>query len=99
MNLPELIKEAKDPKMAIGYMGAIMLALCGAPQAWDCLVTGQASIATGTVVLWGLGEILTIVYLIWAKLMTKPLAVNYGCNVLFLAIIGFYKVFPTDGCM
>jgi hypothetical protein len=95
MTLKEIAKEAKDPRVAIGYIGSIMLALCGAPQAWDCIMTGQASISTGTVVLWGLGEILTVIYLVWSKLMTKPLWVNYGCNLLFLAIISYYKLFPS----
>jgi uncharacterized protein with PQ loop repeat len=90
-----VIEDMKDPKVAIGYVGSIMLALCGAPQAWDCIVTGQANISTGTVALWAGGEILTIIYLVWSKIMTKPLAVNYGCNMLFLIIIMYYKIFPT----
>lgn len=90
----KISEEMKDPKIAIGYIGAVLLALCGAPQAWDCIVTGKESISTGTVALWTSGEILTIIYLIWEKIMTKPLAVNYGCNMLFLIIIIYYKIFP-----
>jgi uncharacterized protein with PQ loop repeat len=82
----------------IGYAGALMLALCGAPQLYKCFKDKHArGLSWGLVLLWLGGEVLTIIYLLMAGIMTAPLIVNYGFNLIVLVGIFKYKLFPTDG--
>lgn len=85
-----------DPRVTLGYVGSICLALCGLPQAIECWQLGYAGISTGTVALWFVGEVATIIYLVWSRIMTRPLALNYGVNILILSVIIFYILFPDS---
>lgn len=44
--------------------------------------------------MWGFGEVLTLAY-VFPK-MELPLIFNYSANIVFLLVIGYYKVFPRS---
>ena len=78
---------------ALGWLGGGMLAVCGIPQAIQCIRDKHArGLNWGFVGLWGMGEILTLAY-VFPKL-DWPLIVNYSINLAFLAPIVYYKIFP-----
>lgn len=75
----------------LGYIGSIMLALCGLPQAIESYRTKSSEGLTwGFILLWFFGEIFTFAYIL--PKMDFPLLINYTANILFLAIILFYKI-------
>lgn len=77
----------------IGYIGSIMLACCGLPQAYHSIKTGKSEgLSLGFLLLWSLGEIFTLIYII--PKADIPLLLNYSCNILFLVIIWKYYFFP-----
>ncbi len=79
----------------IGWLGSIMLAFCGLPLAVQVVRQGSArDLSRGTLVLWTLGEIFTIVS-VWKSAPSLTfLLFNYGMNLIFLSVIWFYIVFP-----
>lgn len=77
----------------IGYIGSIMLAICGLPQAIESFKTKSSDGLTwGFLALWFFGEILTFIYVL--PKMDLPLLINYSANIIFLAIIIYYKINP-----
>jgi uncharacterized protein with PQ loop repeat len=79
----------------IGYIGSIMLAICGLPQAIESYKTKSSEGLTwGFLALWFFGEILTFVYVL--PKMDLPLLINYSANLLFLSVIIYYKIKPKN---
>jgi uncharacterized protein with PQ loop repeat len=77
----------------IGWLGGICFAICGAPQAWQSFKSGNSrDITWGFLILWTVGEILTLIYTIPKGL--GPLIFNYTLNLIFLSIIIYYKIRP-----
>jgi uncharacterized protein with PQ loop repeat len=77
----------------IGYIGSILLAICGLPQAIESFKTKSSEGLTwGFILLWFFGEIFTFAYII--PKMDLPLLINYSANIIFLIIIIYYKVNP-----
>jgi len=77
----------------IGYIGSIMLAICGLPQAIESFKTKSSEGLTwGFILLWFFGELFTFAYII--PKMDLPLLINYSANIIFLIIIIYYKVNP-----
>lgn len=77
----------------IGWIGSILLAFCGLPQAIESYKTkSSAGLTWGFLIMWGVGEILTVVYIIpkWHW----PLIFNYTANIIFISIIVYYKIKP-----
>jgi MtN3 and saliva related transmembrane protein len=76
----------------LGWAGSILLAFCGLPQAIESWKTKSADGVTwGLLVMWGLGEVLTFVYVL--PRMDIPLLFNYSTNMTFLGVIIYYKMF------
>lgn len=77
----------------IGAIGAVMLALCGLPQAITSIKQGHSDgISTSFIALWLIGEVLLLIYVG----VTNPdviLILNYAFNIVLVAIIAFFKVF------
>ena len=72
---------------------AACFALCGVPQAILSYKQGHAKgTSWGLLVLWTIGEICILIYVLSKK--DLPLIVNYLFNLLMLAIIIKYKLFP-----
>jgi uncharacterized protein with PQ loop repeat len=75
----------------IGWLGGIFLAICGAPQAYKSFKEKHSNgISLGFLILWTLGEIFTLIYII--PKMDLPLLFNYGMNLIFLGVIWKYKL-------
>jgi uncharacterized protein with PQ loop repeat len=77
----------------IGWIGSILLAFCGLPQAIESYKTKNSDGLTwGFLSMWGAGEILTVIYILpkWHW----PLIFNYTANIIFIAIILYYKLKP-----
>ena len=77
----------------LGWLGSILLAFCGLPQAIESYKTkSSAGLTWGFIAMWFIGEIFTFVY-IFPK-MVLPILFNYTANILFLSVIIFYKLNP-----
>lgn len=77
----------------IGYIGSIFLAICGLPQCIMSVRQGHSDgISLGFLVLWTLGEIFTLIYIL--PKADIPLLLNYSANIIFLIIIWKYRLFP-----
>jgi uncharacterized protein with PQ loop repeat len=77
----------------IGWIGSILLAFCGLPQAIESWKTKNSDGLTwGFLGMWGMGEIFTIIYILpkWHW----PLIFNYTANIIFISIILYYKIKP-----
>ena len=77
----------------IGWIGSILLAFCGLPQAIESFKTKNSDGLTWSfLIMWGVGEIFTIIYILpkWHW----PLIFNYTANIIFIGIILYYKVKP-----
>jgi uncharacterized protein with PQ loop repeat len=77
----------------IGWLGSILLAFCGLPQAIESIKTKSSEGLTwGFIGMWFIGEIMTFIYIL--PKMDLPLLFNYTANIIFLAIIIYYKLSP-----
>lgn len=77
----------------VGWLGSILLAFCGLPQAIMSIRNKSSQgVAWGSLIMWLSGEILTIIYIFPS--MNYPLLFNYFCNLIFILIIIYYKLFP-----
>jgi len=77
----------------IGWIGSILLAFCGLPQAIESYKTKSSEGLTwGFISMWFIGEILTIMYIL--PQMVLPLLFNYTANIIFLSVIIYYKINP-----
>ena len=77
----------------IGWIGSILLAFCGLPQAIESIKTKSSEGLTwGFIGMWFIGEICTFVYIL--PRLDLPLLFNYTANIIFLSIIIFYKLCP-----
>jgi uncharacterized protein with PQ loop repeat len=75
----------------IGFIGSICLALCALPQAIKSIKDGHSDgVSNLLLLLWLVGEICLFIYAI--PLMSLPLFLNTSSNMLFLCIIGYYKI-------
>ena len=76
----------------IGWLGGILLALCGLPLAIQSYKTKSSAGISGLFLLmWGAGEVFTLFFLL-PKSDVLPLLFNYTCNIVFISIVSYYKV-------
>jgi uncharacterized protein with PQ loop repeat len=74
-----------------GLLGALLLAVCGLPQAIQSFKTKTSSGVNGAFLfMWGVGEILLTVYVLGT---TKDpiLLMNYIFNIILIGVIAYYK--------
>ena len=75
----------------IGWVGSILFAICGLPQAIQCARDGHSRGLNWFFLLaWLGGEVLTIAY-VWPK-QDWPLLANYFANMGFLLVMLRYKI-------
>lgn len=80
---------------AIGWLGGLLFAFCGAPQALKSYRDGNSDgISHLFLWMWFAGEILMQIYVIGQHGFDMPLLVNYWINTLFAGIIAYYKYKP-----
>lgn len=74
----------------IGYLGGILLTICGIPEVVRTIKDGRCHLGWNMLVLWFLGEVFMIGYAI--HLMNAPLIMNYVFNFFVVAIMLYYKI-------
>ncbi len=78
----------------IGWLGSILLALCGLPQAIHSFKTKSSEGLTWSFIfMWLVGEVFTLIYIV-SKSNVAPLLINYCLNIIFLSVILYYKILP-----
>lgn len=78
----------------IGWVGGILLAFCGIPQAMKSFRDKHSNgLAWGFILMWFFGEVLLMIYIL--PLGKWPLYLNYGANLILVSIILWFKVFPN----
>lgn len=79
----------------IGWIGSILLALCGLPQAYYCWKNKNANGVNGLfLAMWSIGEVFGAIYVL--SLGDAPLITNYLINLFSCAVIVRYKIWPED---
>jgi len=74
----------------LGWMGSVLLALCGLPQAIQTVRTKSASdISWLFLLMWGAGDLMLLIYTF--PLGKLALTINYGFNAVLISIIIWYK--------
>ena len=82
---------------AIGWIGGICFSLCGLPQVLQCYRQKHAhGINMHFILLWLVGELLTLIYVIGSKIYSAPLIVNYVFNIMLICVILYYRVKPKS---
>jgi hypothetical protein len=80
---------------AAGVVGAVLLALCGAPQAWQAYRDGHARGVSGWFLsMWGVGCTAMLYHVLAVHASDVALVANYVFNVSLVAIIARFKVWP-----
>lgn len=75
----------------IGWIGALMLAVCGLPQCVKSIKDKHSDgISMGFILLWLFGEIFSTIYVIHQK--EYPIVFNCLMNLVFVNIILYYKL-------
>lgn len=75
----------------IGWVGAMLFAICGLPQAIECYKQGHSrGLNWFFLGAWLGGEMLTIIY-VWPK-ADYPLLANYFMNLVFLSVMLKFKI-------
>jgi uncharacterized protein with PQ loop repeat len=79
----------------IGWIGSVLLACCGIPQAYSSHKDGHSDgISHAFLWMWAIGEVLTFTYVLGFQTLSLPLIANYAVNILVLLVIIKYKYFP-----
>ena len=78
----------------VGWLGGSLLAFCALPQVLLCIKTKSAQgVSRGFIGMWGLGEILTLIYVLYTRdWIDWPLVFNYLINLTFIGIISWYMI-------
>jgi uncharacterized protein with PQ loop repeat len=81
----------------IGYLGALLLAVCALPQMFMSIRQGHArGISHLFLLSWYIGELLMLAFCVETIGMSGPLFWNYLANIVMLSIIVRYKYFEAD---
>jgi uncharacterized protein with PQ loop repeat len=86
-----------NPSDVIGWIGSICFAICGIPQAWQCIKQGHAKgISPLFLALWFAGEVCYIlgVYIQFGFVLW--MMVNYLFNVALVSIMIYYSLCPRN---
>ena len=81
----------------VGWLGAVLLAVCGAPQAFKSFREGHSrGVSPSFLALW-LGGELCFLYSTIAKLgVVSWLVFNYLGNIAFVLVIIYFAIFPKS---
>jgi len=75
----------------IGWIGSVAFALCGIPQAWECIKQKSArGINPVFVALWLVGEICYVASILMKFGWVTWMMFNYTANIFSIAVITFY---------
>jgi uncharacterized protein with PQ loop repeat len=75
----------------LGWIGGFCLAVCALPQAIKVFKEKNADGTSHAMLwLWMFGEVFTLIYVLFEK-FSYPLLINYSLNIVFVAVIFYYK--------
>jgi uncharacterized protein with PQ loop repeat len=74
----------------IGYLGGVLLAICGIPEVIRTIKDGRCHLGWPFLLLWFIGELFMEIYAI--GLWDFPLMFNYSANLILVGIMLFYKI-------
>jgi uncharacterized protein with PQ loop repeat len=78
----------------IGWVGTILLAICGFPQMIKSIREGHSEgISHAFLWLWFWGEVFYIIYVLFKDFDTIQLS-NYILNIAIVIVLIYYKYFP-----
>jgi len=75
-----------------GTTGALFLALCTLPLSYTAIKSGKSEINSGFLYLWTLGELFTLIYLLYIG--ESIIIWNYIANLVLLIPVILYKIRP-----
>ena len=75
----------------LGWIGSILLAVCGAPEAYNAIKNKTSSLSWAFLALWGFGEVFVFIPVLF-KIKSPFLILNYSLNIAFISIIVYYKI-------
>lgn len=75
---------------SIGWLGSILLALCGLPEAISCIIKKKCNVPYTLIIPWYLGEVFAGYYT-FVKIGWNPLMYNYLGNLIIISIMIYYK--------
>jgi hypothetical protein len=73
----------------LSLIGSILLAVCGLPIAYEAWKKKESNVNALFLFTWLLGEICTWIYVVHKE--EWYLTINYSFNILFIAIVLYYK--------
>ena len=77
----------------IGWIGGIFFAICAIPQAIQSYKDKHSNgLSWSFLILWTIGEILTLIYTLSKPVDLWPLIFNYTFNLLAISVIIWYKI-------
>ena len=83
--------------MLLGWIGSLLFALCGFPQAYKCYKQKHSQgVSKLFIFMWLTGEICYIISIWLAFGFVLWMMANYFCNVFFILIIIYYMIFPKN---
>jgi len=81
----------------IGWIGSICFALCGTPQAFQCIRQGHArGLSPLFLALWGAGEMCYIAAVLIQFGWVGWMMVNYTFNLICVFIMVRYRLWPRS---
>lgn len=75
----------------IGWVGSILLALCGLPELVRTIQDDKCYIGWGMLLAWFFGEILVAIH-VYKKHKDVALLTNYCLNIIILLVLIYYKI-------
>lgn len=75
---------------ALGWISSLSLILCGVPEVYAAYTSGTVGISWGLSILWFLGEITGLLYVINSRRF--PLIFNYFINSILTGILLYMKI-------
>jgi hypothetical protein len=76
----------------IGWVGSFLLAICGLFEAINCWRRGICDSSLMFILSWLIGEVFCLMYVL--PKMDYPLIFNYSFNIMFVAVMLKYKLYP-----
>jgi uncharacterized protein with PQ loop repeat len=84
------IHKTNNVMETIGYLGGVLLAICGIPEVIRTIKGGTCHLGWSFLLLWFFGEFFMEIYAF--SLKDFPLLFNYTFNLVLVGIMLYYKV-------
>lgn len=74
----------------LGVIGSICFSVSAVPEVWSAFKTHYVGVTHGTLMLWSIGELCSLIYVIF-KDRDKIQIMNYFFNLMCIAVLIYYK--------